>query len=145
MVIKMEKVINELKTKMVKLVETNCPIYDIHYCKTFNYDRCLSCAFIVDEENAKCGHYEYETDIVREDDYTDDDEYGGMPSTDYCKVIKCTNCGSEIAFHSGYSNMVRGDSKKCCKCGLEHVFFKYRDGKIIFSIPIRELDNRRKY
>lgn len=138
----MEKVINEIRIKTVKLVETECPVYDIGTCchRDFNYGRCLSCPFIIDEENAKCGHYEYETDIVREDDYTDDDEYGGMPSTDYCKVIKCANCGSEIAFHSGFSNLVRGDDNKCHKCGLRHVFFRYRDRKIVFSIPIRELD-----
>lgn len=139
----MEKVISDLKIKMVKLVETKCQIYDIntYFRDNFNYDRCLSCAFIVDKENARCGHYEYETDIVRHSDYTDGCECGAMPSTDYCKVIKCANCGSEVEFHSGYSHLVHGDGKKCHKCGLLHVFFGRRDEKVVFSIPIVDMDS----
>ena len=129
----------KINTKTVIMVE-KCPIYNIGYREEFNYNRCLSCSFIVDEKGVECGWYEYVTNIVRKREETDDDDYGGMPSTNYCNMIKCANCHSEVSFYSGLSHMSRGDNGKCRKCGLYHVFVTYRGKNVVIAVPPKELD-----
>lgn len=131
----------KLDTFTKKMVKGKCDIknyHDIH--DSFAFSICERCPFLTDGE--LCQWYEYKSLIKKSCEDTDDDDYGGMPSTLYQWIIECANCGSDIRFTSGFSHLLYGDNNKCRKCGLQHYFLSHgkEHKEEIFAIPIKEYD-----
>lgn len=137
----MDKHARKLDTFTRKMVKGKCNIKNYHNIHNeFEFSICERCEFLTDGKS--CQWYEYNALIKKSSSDTDDDDFGGMPSTSYEWTIECANCGNDIRFTSGYSHLFYGDYSKCRKCRLEHYYLKYGEGRkeVIFAIPIKEYD-----
>lgn len=130
--------VRDIKTEMVEIVRSNCPIAPVFQERGFEYDeRCAKCNFLFAPH--RCGWDEYETKLVSKQSCTDDDPYGGMPSTGYSRKIQCAVCGGDIVFSSGFSWFGFRDSKYCPECGTYHMYLRGGINDLVFAIPkIRE-------
>lgn len=130
-----------------KMVKGRCNIKNFHNLSDeFELSVCQKCPFLIDDE--LCQWYKYNTSIKKSSSETDDDDFGGLPSTLYEWIIECANCGNDVRFTSGYSHLSCGDNSKCRKCKLQHYFLTHgkEHKEKIFAIPIKEYDKlKRKY
>ena len=127
--------VRDIETEMIKIVRSKCPIAPLFYERDFEYEKkCARCEFLFAPH--RCGWDEYETKLVRKTSCTDDDElYGGMPTTDYSRYIKCMKCGAEIRFGNGFSWFGFSDKEACDECGTVHMYLEgSRDG-LLFAVP----------
>ena len=121
----------EIETYEVKKRKQNCPIlsqlYDDH-----DYKRCLNCGYF---NNGNCETEEYEVKEFKKGSETEDDEYGGMPDTDYWWIFSCAKCGKDIEEHSGMSSIGHLNTIICKNCNTPHTLIKggYCGG--VFLIP----------
>lgn len=122
------KIEYHVETKKVR--DTKCPIRMSIYDNK-DFERCLSCAYFKDEN---CNTKEYFVKFIK-DSETDDDKFGGMPSTDYWWKFPCSKCGKEIEKHSGMSSISNYEYIECEHCKTPHVLIKggYIEGT--FLIP----------
>lgn len=125
-----------IETYQVTKRKSECPIQNGLY-KNDDYNHCEKCKFF---SNGCCiiEYYLVDYKDIRRKSETDDDEYGGMPSTYYERWLKCKNCGTEIHFGHGMSTFVDGDGECCPNCGLYHKYLGYKDGKLMFGVPNNE-------
>lgn len=127
--------ISDIKTEVVEVVRSKCPIAPMFYERDFEYlKKCGKCDFLCAPH--KCGWDEYETKLYRKESYTDDDDgYGGMQSTDYSRYIKCCKCDNMIGFHSGFSWFGFRDKETCKKCGTVHMYISGGSDDLLFAVP----------
>lgn len=128
--------IRDIKTEMVEVVRSECPIASMFDSRDFEYEKkCGKCDFLF--EPHRCGWNEYETKLVSRYNYTDsDDGSGGMPSTDYSRIIHCAVCNKDIIFNSGFSWFGFRDKKYCPGCGTPHMYLMGGIDDLVFAIPI---------
>lgn len=127
--------VRDIETEMVEVVRSKCPIAPLFYDRDFEFDKkCAECDFLF--EPHRCGWDVYKTNLVRKTSCTDDDDgYGGMPSTDYSRYIKCCKCDDVIQFCSGFSWFNLREKETCEKCGTVHMYLEgSRDG-LLFAVP----------
>jgi len=98
----------------------------------FKYRDCLGCAFY--KSGDYCCWNEYHVTFKREED-TEDDDCGGMPSTDYQWRFPCVTCGKEIEYHSGMSGISHQTLIKCEHCNTPHVLMKGGYDEGTFYVP----------
>jgi len=136
-----EKIMN-ISFEIVKRITSYCPLGRRSYtdCNIEFIEDCRDkCEFFF-ERNGKytCEWYEYEPIIFS------NPPPKVYPPVVYYYEIKCANCGTRISFWKNFnSGLSIGDTYKCKKCGLNHVFLKSTgdiDGtsKEIFAIPKKE-------
>ena len=121
----------EIKTNKVTKRKTDCPIISNLY-DDYDYEGCKKCKYFV---NGDCITEEYVVKEFKKDSETEDDEYGGMPVTDYWWIFPCAKCGKDIEEHSGMSSIGHLDTINCENCDTPHTLIKggYCDG--VFLIP----------
>lgn len=127
--------IRDIETEMVEVVRSKCPIAPLFEERDFEYNKkCATCDFLF--EPHRCGWDEYTTKLVRKSSWTDDEElYGGMPTTDYTRYIKCSKCGDEVVFGNGFSWFGFGDKETCEKCGTIHMYLRGSRDSLVFAVP----------
>lgn len=127
--------IRDIETETAEIVRSKCPIAPMFYDKDFEYDKnCKLCVFLFAPH--KCGWDEYETKLVRKESCTDDDDYyGGMPSTDYSRYIKCMKCGKDVIFSNGFSWFGFRDMEICDECGAIHMYLRGGTDDLVFAVP----------
>ena len=129
----MIEVSNKIETYTTTRIINKCPKVGDTFTKKsdINFEQCKVCDFCIDR---KCEYFLYETVLVGQHSESEDDDFGGMPVTDYMKVFKCANCGTGIMFTSGMSGLCMNDSAKCPKCGLVHYYMGWSDGSYQFAV-----------
>lgn len=131
--------IRDIKTEMVEVVRSECPIAPLFSETDFEYEKkCGECIFLFAPH--QCGWDEYETKLVAKSSYTDDDYgIGGMPTTGYYRKIHCAVCGEDIVFGNGFSWFEFRDYKYCSRCNTYHMYLRGGTDDLVFAIPVGEL------
>lgn len=91
----------KIETKQVTERTSPCPILLFKY-EFPEYERCERCSFFSD---GFCCTKEYKVEKFKTYSETEDDEYGGMPVTDYRWMFPCSKCQKEITYYSGMSSI----------------------------------------
>jgi len=103
---------------------------------SFPHDVCKRCKFFDDNF---CSMMEYHTKLKSKRVEIDDDPFGALTPDDYYYTIECYRCSSNVLFHSSYSHLTKGDTGKCLKCGLEHVYLRRKGEYLVFAISLKDL------
>ena len=136
----MKRINHTIKSEPVKIITNDCPLgvfriggYNFHDRRLTN---CKDCNFRLADSPDKCAYDLYETPLIGNDSYTEEDDgTGALPSTDYTWNFKCAGCGKKITFYSGFSHLSSGDYHECRECKTFHRLIGNTDDVYSFAIP----------